>query len=537
MKPSVFLLSLASLACCAPSSGNGDQKIASRLEARKENIEAIGQKVKTSSGYVVGSRAPNATQVSQYLGIPFAYPPVGRRRFAPPEAFQGRDTIDATAYGHNCPSQSAPAPEGLEPPPLANLLTFLGQVGDDQQEDCLYLNVWTKPQSGSKKKPVLVWIYGGGFNTGGTNNTAYNGQHWADEEDVVFVNFNYRLNIFGFPGAPDLTQNVGLLDQRLAIEWVRDNIAAFGGDPKQITIFGESAGAASVDYYNYAYTKDPIIAGSIGQSGTAISFGNKLPSTAADNWFEVAERVGCNSSDNAQVLKCMRSDKVSMTDLITAENAGLSGLEAVLGVFGPTIDNKTVFSDYTALAQEGRFIRKPYMTGSNSYEAGLFILLTSGGNFTQPASFWETFNQNTFICPATTAAEFRARQNVPAWRYVYNPEFPNQAIPTSMGVAYHTAEILPMFGTSERTTKQDSTWQERAMGSYMREAWSAFAHNPSSGLDLAGWRRFDRDTASVNQLGFDPTDSTTFSVLPSFGTTAAYDEGCGMFPFMGTPNS
>ncbi|KAI7186839.1 hypothetical protein KC324_g7053, partial [Hortaea werneckii] len=312
---------------------------------------------------------------------------------------------------------------------------------------------------------------------------------------------------------------------------------AFGGDPKQITIFGESAGAASVDYYNYAYTKDPIIAGSIGESGTATSFGNKLPSTAAKNWFEVAERVGCNSSDKAQVLKCMRSDKVSMADLITAENKGLSGLEAVLGLFGPTIDNKTVFSNYTELAQEGRFIRKPYITGSNSFEAGLFILLTAQDNFTQPTSFWEDFNQNTFICPATTAAEFRARNRVPAWRYVYNPEFPNQAIPTSMGVAYHTAEILPMFGTSESTTKQDSTWQERAMGSYMREAWSAFARNPSSGLDLVGWRRFDSETASVNQLGFDPTDSTTFSVLPSFDTTAAYDEGCGSFPFMGTPNS
>ncbi|KAI7580362.1 hypothetical protein KC316_g8994, partial [Hortaea werneckii] len=275
MKPSVFLLSLASLACCAPGNGNANQKTNSRLQARGDSIEAIGQKVKTSSGYIVGSRAPNATQVSQYLGIPFAYPPVGRRRFAPPEAYKGRDTINATAYGHNCPSQSAAVPDGLEPPSLANLLTFLGQ-----------------PQSGSKKKPVLVWIYGGGFNTGGTNNTAYSGQHWADEEDVVFVNFNYRLNIFGFPGAPELEQNVGLLDQRLAIEWVRDNIAAFGGDPKQITIFGESAGAASVDYYNYAYTKDPIIAGSIGESGTATSFGNKLPSTAAKNWFEVAERVG-----------------------------------------------------------------------------------------------------------------------------------------------------------------------------------------------------------------------------------------------------
>jgi cholinesterase len=121
------------------------------------------------------------------------------------------------------------------------------------------VNVWTKPQVGEKAKAVLVWIYvsferytrmciliivqGGGFALGNTASPAYNGARLADEQDVVVVSMNYRLNILGFPGAPGLPdQNLGLLDQRLAVEWVRDNVAAFGGDPKRIALFGESAG-------------------------------------------------------------------------------------------------------------------------------------------------------------------------------------------------------------------------------------------------------------------------------------------------------
>lgn len=230
-------------------------------------------------------------------------------------------------------------PTFLEPQ-LYNLLSNLGQVFDDPQEDCLNINVWSKPQAGNgAKKPVLVWIYGGGFNSGGTNSSAYSGQFWADTEDVVFVNFNYRLNIFGFSGAPNLEQNVGLLDQRMAIEWVRDNIAGFGGDPSRIIIFGQSAGGASVDFYNYAWTDDPIIAGSIEMSGTAASFGNLRPGSAAKSWFEVTEKAGCGNaeSDVDEVLNCMRSPNVTMMDILEYESAG-SGLAAVLGNFGPTVD-------------------------------------------------------------------------------------------------------------------------------------------------------------------------------------------------------
>jgi cholinesterase len=138
------------------------------------------------------------------------------------------------------------------------LLTELMQLGHTTSEDCLTLNVWSKPQTGEKAKAVLVWIFGGGFATGNSANPIYNGEFIADNEDVVVVSLkydqprritsmpllifgSYRLGIFGFPGITGidgLEQNAGLLDQRTAVEWVRDNIAAFGGDPKRITIFG-----------------------------------------------------------------------------------------------------------------------------------------------------------------------------------------------------------------------------------------------------------------------------------------------------------
>ena len=166
------------------------------------------------------------------------------------------------AKGFSCPAGSQVSPDfsaiqaanvtsaGLQ------ILASLGQIGDNFSEDCLTLNVWTKPQVGESKKAVLVWIYGGGFTTGNSDNVAYNGQYIAQDEDVVLVSFNYRLNVFGFPGTPNATQNLGLLDQRLAIEWVRDNIEKFGGDAERITIFGQSAGSASVDYHTFAWADE-----------------------------------------------------------------------------------------------------------------------------------------------------------------------------------------------------------------------------------------------------------------------------------------
>lgn len=139
---------------------------------------------------------------------------------------------------------------------------FVNSLNNTQSEDCLTLNVWSKPAGNSTTddggdaglKPVLVWIYGGRFSAGTSNTPFYHGEFMADAQEVVVVTFNFRMNIFGFPGAPELeVKNLALLDQRLAVSWVRDNIAAFGGDPSRITIAGQSSGSWAVSNWAYAF--------------------------------------------------------------------------------------------------------------------------------------------------------------------------------------------------------------------------------------------------------------------------------------------
>lgn len=139
---------------------------------------------------------------------------------------------------------------------------FINLLNNTQSEDCLTLNVWSRPTNNSRNdvvpgaelKPVLVWVYGGRFSAGTSNTPFYHGEFLSDAQDLVVVTFNFRMNIFGFPGAPELeVKNLALLDQRLAVSWVRDNIAAFGGDPSRITIAGQSSGAWAVSNWAYAF--------------------------------------------------------------------------------------------------------------------------------------------------------------------------------------------------------------------------------------------------------------------------------------------
>lgn len=174
----------------------------------------------------------------------------------PPVAYNSTSNIDATAFGNTCPATTgvtsadqiqSNADVTVTEQGVDIIMAMLAQADVTYSEDCLTLNLWTKPQSGETGKAVLIWIYGGGYTSGTTNTTAYNGKYLADTEDVIVVTVNYRVGFFGLPGNPDGRTNLGLLDQRLAVEWVRDNIAAFGGDPDRITLFGQSAGGSSVD--------------------------------------------------------------------------------------------------------------------------------------------------------------------------------------------------------------------------------------------------------------------------------------------------
>ncbi|KAI5358399.1 Putative carboxylesterase, type B, carboxylesterase type B, active, alpha/Beta hydrolase [Septoria linicola] len=236
--------------------------------------------IKTSSGFVQGHAALNRSSVVEYLGIKYAHPANGSLRFAPPEAYKSNTVIEASSLSPDCPANIAPVVNypPLTAPDSSVLQKFLFQNNKHMQsEDCLSLNIWTKsPGRVKKSRAVLLFDHGGRFQIPGSNSPFYNGHYLADEEDVVVVTFNKRESILGYPGA---TPNLGLLDFRLVVEWVRDNIAHFGGDVHRITIWGQSAGGVAVDTYAYAYAKHPVVAGIIADSGLAF---NRTPTYPAE---------------------------------------------------------------------------------------------------------------------------------------------------------------------------------------------------------------------------------------------------------------
>ena len=205
--------------------------------------------VKTASGPVGGW---NQGKVLAFKGIPYAAPPMGELRFAPPAPVKPwTDLLNAESLGHpamQMPSASAANPTSELGKALQTVFPSKADVAA-QSEDCLVLNVWTR-KLGPQKKPVMVWLHGGGFAYGSAGWPMYDGANLSDEGDVVVVSINHRLNIFGYLHLPQVpgSGNAGMLDIVAALEWVRDNIALFGGDPGNVTIFGESGGGAKVSY-------------------------------------------------------------------------------------------------------------------------------------------------------------------------------------------------------------------------------------------------------------------------------------------------
>ncbi|TVY37926.1 Cholinesterase [Lachnellula subtilissima] len=486
----------------------------------RAGIWLTGQTVNTTSGLVSGHGATNQSGVSEYLGIPFAQPPIGDLRFAAPVKFTGSTSLNGTSFGPSCPVKASNASTPSVSALIAANITEAGvemssifATPSKYSEDCLYLNVWTKPQTGEDKKAVLVWIYGGGFSGGSAAIPGNNGANIAELEDVVVVSFNYRLSILGFPGNPAGPNNLALLDQRLAIEWVRDNIENFGGDKSRVTLFGQSAGGASVDLYSYAWVKDPIASGFIAESGTAFSWG--LPHAKADiaaSWFTVTATLGCGnaSSDSTSVLSCMRSK--TSTAILGALPAA-SGIASVLGYFGPTIDDTVVFANYS----ERTPAKLPVLIGSNNYEAGYFRTEFALANMTLPDLFWDEYTLQDFTCPAGIRANASVTANSPIWRYRYFGDFPNTRISSEAG-AWHGAEMPIIFDTMP--SDPASTPEEISISAYMRGAWAAFAKDPVKGLTTYGWPSYDVSKDTLIRLAYDNITGTN-AVNP-----AMYDANC-----------
>ncbi|KAH8810141.1 Alpha/Beta hydrolase protein [Flagelloscypha sp. PMI_526] len=459
--------------------------------------------VHTSSGLVAGFIEDKYPNVAQFLGVPFAEQPVGARRWLPPTLKSKERTIfNATTFGHNCPqilynfstTWNTDAPEFETPT-------------DKDGEDCLIVNVWapSKHLHDDSSLPVLVWIYGGGFESGGGDVKYQIPTAWVERsQQHIVIGIAYRAGIFGYPnaaGLKDNEQNLGLLDQRLGLEWTRSNIANFGGDPNRITLWGHSAGAISAEYFDFAYPEDPIVKGFIAGSGTAWW---PTPNPDQTNFTFVANHFGCTNLSPKAEVDCLR--KVHWQDIIAfiteRDNAGT---EPAI-TFKPKVDGLTRFANYTERLLAGKFTRFPTITGTTVDEATAGILpynKTYGPNMTiaDEATL-------SIFCPVVLEAQIRYAANAPTFRYLYGGNFSNIS-PQWWEGAYHASELPLIFGTSG-DYRGASTPLELATSEKMQDYWLAFAKDPVNGLPALGWNAYKPDGDAV-LLGFENEASQPIS--------------------------
>ncbi|KAL1869541.1 hypothetical protein Plec18167_007839 [Paecilomyces lecythidis] len=469
--------------------------------------------VSTSNGPITGHRASKSPDVIEYLGIPYAAPPVGDLRFAAPQSYQGQKPYVASNYSSlvNYPNKTAQFDRIFE--------AFAAINNNTQSEDCLSLNIWAKSTQSQKLKPVLVHFYGGRWTSGTTHTPFYYGGYLADAEDIIVVTVNYRMNIFGFPGIPNQPSNLGLLDQRKAVEWLRDNIKAFGGDPSKIVISGQSCGSASVDYWPYAYEKDPIVAGLISHSGTVFSFPVNSQELSTQNWYNVSRLLGCGTSGD--VLPCMRQKSVS--DILAAAGKikppPATSAARKQPVFEPTVDGVTVFDNYENRSANGDFAHLPYLVGHNDNEAGFYKIASYAQGANLSEAEWQDFNIQTFTCPTMEEATNHVRAGVPTWRFRYFADWNNTRLYPTSG-AYHGVDMNMIFGNSADVTGIAESRPQTQLKRVMQHAWAAFVTDPEKGLEKLGWPVFDPKANTLVCLGYENKPNASF-VDPQ-----VYDSAC-----------
>lgn len=325
--------------------------------------------VETSEGVVVG-KSVRGEDACAYLGIPYAAPPVGTLRWrAPQPPVRRKEVYQALNYGFRC--MQAPLPG-------------LNEEADEPgtAEDCLYLNIWRPKKEG--KYPVMVWIHGGGLINGSGSQSLYRGERLASRKDVVLVTINYRLTVFGFLALPEMAKessdssigNFGLLDQIAALKWVRQNIASFGGDPNNVTIFGESAGGWSVCNLMASPLASGLFHRAIIESGGCDA--TKTVEEGFEDSRKFAAKAGCEG-ENA--LKCLR--KLPPKKLL--EHAGNLS-EMVRNAVGgrikftwlPVEDGIVLKNTPIESIRKGEYNRVPLIVGSNKEEGKLFVMMFPG---------------------------------------------------------------------------------------------------------------------------------------------------------------
>jgi para-nitrobenzyl esterase len=412
----------------------------------------------------------STTSVMVFRGIPYAAPPIGDLRWKPPQAparWQG--VRAARDLGHNC----------MQHQPYGDIDPFAAGVS----EDCLYLNVWTKSLDNRAPRPVMVWIHGGGFFAGFGGEERHNGARLAQKGAVV-VTLNYRLGPFGFFAHPALAAesphhaagNYGLLDQIAALQWVKRNIARFGGDPSRVTIFGESAGGMSVGSLIASPLAKGLFQRAILESGTGVGIGVIRQETARAASLKLADSLGVhgNGADAAAQMRAADAQKV----LQAALKLGNPGSPQ----FFPVVDGWVLPHPVDSTLASGSPNLVPVIAGSNRDEG-----------------------DDWMGAPTRSFARFMSSRGAPTYLYIFS-RVGEDSVNRQRG-AYHSAEITFVFGRphplqpSAGTTPYDSTVAE-AMSDY----WLAFAASGDpNGAPAAGkwprWPKYDPSTDALLEIG------------------------------------
>ncbi len=461
--------------------------------------------IKTQNGSIQGSTNADKS-VCIFKGIPFAAPPVGNLRWKAPQPVNNWKGVKQCTEFQASPIQNKPAPF------YCWTEEFIAQP-EPLSEDCLYLNVWTAAKNKTEKRPVLVWIYGGGLNSGSANCAIYNGEEMA-KKGLVFVSINYRVGVMGFMAHPELTKesgynssgNYGFLDQMAALQWVQKNIAAFGGDPSNVTIAGQSAGSFSVN----ALIASPLAKGlfhkAIAQSGGLLSRMLSQDLAKSEKQGELfMQKAGANS------LADLRQKSAS-------ELQELSNNQAV-GRFGVTLDGYVLPTDLMAHFKQGRQNQVPIMTGwvtgDGSFLGNNAMSVEAYKNEAK-STYGEKADEFLSLFPANSDDEVQTAKKKltllgfagmpahllagfnrqPSYLYQFShvpvdkPNFPNYG-------AFHTSEVpfsLHTLHTWNRPWRASDKTVENTMSSY----WVNFAKtgNPN-GENLPTWNTYNKQTGAI----------------------------------------
>lgn len=430
-----------------------------------------------------------------FKGIPYASPPVGSLRWEPPaEPTHWTGTRDATAFGAVCPQPARP--DGR-----------MASGNQKQSEDCLFANIWTF--EGARNAPVMLWIHGGALRVGSGSASFYEGSDFA-RDGVILVTFNYRLGALGFFAHPALTKaaasdaplaNYGIMDQIAMLRWIKRNIAAFGGDPDNVTIFGESAGGSSVLTLLTVPSAKGLFAKAIVESGGGWQAGKTLADAEATG-ISLAKSAGLGPDATVAQLRALPPQK-------------LFALPFKIGGLGPFVDGRLIKESVPTAFAAGHEADVPLIIGSNSYEASLSktfkiapaaiaARIPSAVRPLYPADAQaaadDAFTDSVMGAPARWIAA-EASSGAPSWLYhfSYVPTMRRGKVPG----AAHGSEIPFVFGSWPEVFRQFASPEDASMEKTMHACWVAFAKSGKPACGNEAWPAYNAQTDTLMEFGTD----------------------------------